>query len=339
MLFSKAKNVKSEEIRQFVSAKMSSNFDTLAPYIVSSERDYIAVLLGDAQYLELLKRYTAPVDDVDPLPEGVAAGADLDLLLPVVQNALIHLAYMRGWPVLSVKITDNGAVRPEDTANKSLFKYQEDRLLTSFKNEGYNGLDAVLQFLEKNIDKYPVFKGSDEYKRLRTGFVKNASVFSDIWGINNSRLVFLRMKPFLDSADRFTLKPLLGAALYAKVVAEVVKDAPDDKIKALLPMIVPILVYMSVAEGVAELRVDVCDTGLFFNSTEPTGIDGGKKSKIDDETLQVIINRANRFGLRWIQALKDFLNLNAVDYTDWVVQTETKNQIGNYYGDKSTWIF
>ena len=337
MLFSKAKNANSEEIRQYISAKMSTNFDTLKPYIVSCERDYIAPVIGDAQYDELCAYY-ALADDGN-MPAGSATKEDLKKLLGVVQNALIHLAFMRGWPVLSVKITDNGATRQEDTGNKSLFKYQEDRLYNSFKNEGFNGLDAVLLLMEKNIDKYVKFKESDEYTLLNSSFVKDASRFSKIWDIGSSRIVFGRMKPFMESIEYFTLKPILGPALYAKTVEEIAKPAPDEKIKLLFPMIEKIIVYLSIAEGVSELRVDVNDAGLFFTSIEPIGNDGVKKAGINDDMLQEIINRANRLGLRWIQELKDFLNANVADYTDWTVQTETKSQIGNYYGPKSTWIF
>jgi len=41
MLFSKEKNAKMEEIRNYISVSASSEFDTIAPHIQNAERDYL----------------------------------------------------------------------------------------------------------------------------------------------------------------------------------------------------------------------------------------------------------------------------------------------------------
>jgi hypothetical protein len=50
MLFSKIKNQKMEEIREFVPVSSSSDFDSVAPHIANAERDYLIPIIGTALF-------------------------------------------------------------------------------------------------------------------------------------------------------------------------------------------------------------------------------------------------------------------------------------------------
>ena len=251
MLFKSTLNVKAEEIRQYITVNSSISFDSISPYIEYAETTYIKAILGSDQYLELCAYYEDPLAWPDNPADPKTHEDDLEKLLSLVQRSLINLAYHDGFSMLSVNIGDSGAYRKETENQKALFQYQEENLKTSFRTQGFNGLDAILEFLEDNIEKFPVFAASDTYTVFKSKFIKTTPEFDEIVNIRNSRLVFLHLQRYIDQVNDFEIKPVIGAEFFEELITAMtsVEDLTDSQ-KAVIAFIQKIQAYLSVSKGI-----------------------------------------------------------------------------------------
>jgi hypothetical protein len=313
MLFKESLNTKAAEIKQYISVNASIAYKSISPYIESAERDFIKPLLGSDQYQELLSYYDDP-SSWDP-GEGSASAGNLALLLKMVQRPLINIAYWRGFPMLSVNLGDSGAFRTEREGQKPLFQYQEENLKNSFKQDGFNSLDNLLEFLEEKINDFPKFKDSDNYTVFKSKFIRTAPEFNLIYNIGSSRLVFLRLQPFIDQVNDFEIIPALGRSFFDEIKAIMVSGADLlDLQKQLIDLIKKVQAFMSVSRGITELGINITDKGLFFDTTQSTGTNIRNQSVIPDNHLDMLRRNADNTGKAYMQYLLDFLHTNILDF-------------------------
>ena len=313
MLFKETLNIKTEEIKQYIAVNVLISFKSISPYITTAERDFIKTLLGSDQYSELCSYYADP-EDWTP-GEGEASAESLAALLPMVQLPLINLAYWRGFSMLSVNLGDSGAFRIEGDNQKPLFQYQEENIKNSFKQDGFNGLDNLLGFLEEKIDNYPKFKNSDNYTIFKEKFIRTASEFNSIFNIGGSRLVFLRLQPFIEQVNDFEIMPLIGREYFEEIRAVMSSEAdPSDLQVQFINFVKKIQAFLSVSRGITEMGVNITDKGLFFDSTASTGTNIRKQQVIGDAHRDTIRKNAETTGRAYIEYLKEFLHANIEDF-------------------------
>jgi hypothetical protein len=311
MLFKQANNAKAEEIRQYISVNSSITFDSIKPYIESAENKYIKKILGAEQYAELLAYYHNP-DAWSEYPLDPKTSAEnLQLLLVLIQKALINLAFLDGFPVLSINIGDSGAFRIESDAQKPLFQYQEENLKNSFRNEGFNTLDAVLEFLESRIPEFPVFESSQTYTIFRQKFIRTASDFDMIYNISSSRLVFLHLQRYIDIVNDFEIIPVIGRSQFDELLLLVsAAGEPTGEQARLINFIKSIQAFLSVSGGIATLGVNITYNGAYFHSDTSNSSNFKKKEPAGRDTLSAIQSNTERVGKAYIQYMKDFLHAN-----------------------------
>lgn len=295
------------EIKEYLSVSKDLAFDKIKPYIESAERDFILKLLGKEQYAELQTHYDEPGED-----------EKLKALLQLVQTALINLAFYRGFSFLSVKISDQGFQRVEGDKFKGLFMNQEKNLKETFKVDGHNSLDRVLEYLEDNIADFEKFKLSANYTIRKNALIPDTATFDAIYDINNSRLVFLKLRRFMKQVEDLDLLPVIGAPLLTRIKTELAKDEPDEKITALVPALREPIAYLSIARGIKELRMNITDNGVFFESKDSTSDDAFKSKAISDNVALVTAEQAGVTGLQYMEILKDILKSTLEDYPEYI---------------------
>lgn len=311
MLFSKEKNPKMEEVKNFASVSAASNFASIAPHIANAERDYLVPLIGQAMYDELQEFYDAELPAV--LTDVQVKTAEL---LRLSQSAVINIAYWIGFDLLNAHVTDAGFKRTESDGVKGLFKYQEANLKNYFRTNGFNGLDTVLQYLEANIDDFDEFKLSQAFTLFREAFIPGTDIFNQIVFINKSRLTFLRMKPHMQLIEDTDIAPILGPVAYAFIKAEMVKDSPATKVTALLSYIRKPVAFLASALLMEESGADLTDNGLYFTQTV-AGFNNDtdhKPSAADRIAILVMRNRA--IGNAYLDQLRNYLAAHAADWAD-----------------------
>jgi hypothetical protein len=320
MLFSKEKNPKMEEVRKFASVSKASEFDSLAPHIANAERDYLVPVIGQTMYDELQEFYDAvpPVIDPDADPPAEPTDAQLQTaeLLRLSQQAIIHLAYWIGFDLLNAHITDAGFKRTEGTDVKSLFKYQEENLKNYFRTNGFNGLDAVLAYLEKNIETFGEFKMSSACTLFRSAFIPTTEIYNSIIFINKSRLTFLRMKSHMQLIEETEIAPILGPVAFDFVKTEMVKDTPDAKVIALLPYIREPIAWLASALLMEESGADLTDNGLYFTQTTAGYNNDTDRKPSAADRIAILVMRNRSFGAAYLDALRAYLTTHATDWPD-----------------------
>jgi hypothetical protein len=318
MLISKAKNENFEEIKSFIPVSVNSDFDSLQPFIELAEAEVIEPMLGSALYAHLLAYYA------DPTVTGTWIGSNHDKwkeLLIKVQRSMINLAYWFGYDLLAISMDTNGFHREDNENRKGLYRYQEDNVKASFRNNGFNGLDKVLTYLDQNITVFADFKTSQNYTIRKASFVPDTTSFNKIYFIDSSRLVFLKFYRFIDQAEDFEIQSILGTALYARVKTEMVKDTPHADVTALIPYIQKVAVYLAVSNGLTELGVNITDRSIFLESQVATSDNSQVRQTVPDLVLGQMIKAAKVAAEKYTSLLKSFLAASPTKYSEYSGQT------------------
>lgn len=302
MLFKEENNTNAAEIKKHLPVNVSVNFKSLKPHIKVAERKYIKKLLGDDQYEELTDYY-----DEHHAPEE-----RLDDLLDLVQFALINLAYWWGFPKLNTKFSDQGAYRNETEKQKSLYKYQEVDLRNSFKQDGFNGLDAVLEFLEINISIFPAFEGSSGYAFFKSNFICSTAEFDSIYSIGGSRLVFLKLRRFMNIVEDFKILPFIGRDFYEELKEQLLEGELTSPNGKAVEIIKKAVAFHSMSQGYVELGINIKDNGLVFETSDDP--DYKKTTTVNGLELSALIKSSRENGDRYLEQLKDHLHENIDDY-------------------------
>lgn len=316
MLFSKERNPKMEELRNFVSVSSSAEFNTLATHIQNAERDYLIPVIGQGLYDELQEFYDAEIT-------GTGSGVQEETahLLALCQSAVIHLAYWIGFDVLNAHVSDGGFKRTESASVKGLYKYQEGNLKDYFRTNGFNGLDTVLQYLEDKLADFGEFKLSAAYTVFKSAIIPKTADFNEIVFINNSRLTFLRMKQHIALIEDIEIRLLLGDVAYTYVKAEIVKDTPAAKVTALLPYLRKPIAYLASAMLMEESGADLTDNGLYFTSAMATNSNDTERKPAAADRIKILVARNRHIGNSYLDLLRTYLSVNATDWSDVATST------------------
>lgn len=183
----------------------------MAPLLENAQRDYLVPLLGEKLNNEISWIY----ERMDPSERSDAE----KVVLYLAQRAVANLAFWSNFDAFSLRITDQGFQRQESDTWHPAFKYQEDNLRKGFANAGYNAIDQLLQQLDEHKDDFTAYLESPAFLASQKSIVRNTAEVQDIYEINNSRLVFLRLLPVIRQQTELTLQPILGDELYESLEA------------------------------------------------------------------------------------------------------------------------
>ncbi len=333
MLFKPDANLRGEEIRRYLPVSVSVDFSNISPFISQAEIKYIQPLLGYTLH-DLLTRFY--VEESAPEEVGEHTGKYQELLVRV-QRSLINLAYFEGFNFLNTSMTDSGLRREETESSKTLYKYQEEALRSQLRNNGFNGLDEVLTYLEAFPDAFPLFQQSTMYSIRKNSFIPSTSILNSMIDIGESRLVFIRISRFIETAEEFDVKALLGKTLYDKVKANLTATEPDPKLSALVPYVQKALAYLAYGQSISELGIEVTDKGLFFESQAATMQNSTVRTQLSESQSFALSRKATETGRRYLELLRDFLLRNSTDYPEFTGETGSPFNRDN--SNKSTvWV-
>jgi hypothetical protein len=299
-LFKPEYNTKAEEFKKFLPVNVTLSFRSIAPAIALCERKYLIPLLGETLFDRLVKFYNS---------QKPKKCVHMQELLTLCQFALIRLAFWQEYDILSVTLSDKGAA---DNAGESrLYRYQSEALKDNLKNEGFDQLDAILEFCEQNTAHLPEFAQSPCYIDSECSFIKNTKEFNGIYYINSSRLVFLKMKYFVTSVEELQLPHHLGDAFCTELLGA---DPADEKYTRILSGIKKFVVFMAIAEGIAELHQMPTDRGLIFQTTIANRISEVQYAPVPPEELERIRREYTKKAERYMNSVIDDLKRNQSDY-------------------------
>jgi len=319
-----------DDFKKYLPVNVNTSFRTLAPYLGLAELNYINPLLGDELFDELATFYeTNTAKDIVKYSQ----------LLTYVKYSEIHLSYFLGWAVLSTAISDGGASTKAD-GDKRLYRYQEVAILESFKNNGFNILDTVLNYLHEHIDVFEAFKKSNFYSDAKKTLIPTTAMFNSIYNINNSRLVFLKMKQYIKLVEDIELVHHLGSEFVAELLNA---DLQEDKYNEFIEKIRNYIVYLSVTKGIGELKKLPTEKGLIFESSSDYSRDGYMQNPVEYKEIEVTLTFCKETAEAYLSSAKHYLNQHADDFPafiEWAGKSspETTKISRNNTGKKTVFI-
>lgn len=283
MIFSAEKWNDSQELSQYVRVSVATSFEKMETPLRNAFETYIEPLLGEDMTAKLIEKYKATLLETD---EDKAWSK----LISIAQKANGNLAYYHDFEEINVRSSDSGFQRQETEGVKSLYQYQENNLRDSFRNKGFNGLDRMLEFLEKKIEFFPKFKESGAYTFRKKSIVPDASYANQFYFINSSRIVFLRLLPQMDLAEDKHVRITLGDVLYKHFKEDMFKDDYEGDDKKYFDTLRRAAARVIVIAAVRRLIIDggsLTDRGLYFSGAAATSKSSTKSEKATGPELEM----------------------------------------------------
>lgn len=234
-----------------VAVNRGFTIDPLRPYIESTFDECLRPFVGDA-FADLLLADTG-------MPAPVRAR-----VLPYVERCLAKLAFAAYLPFAEVQIDNDGITVSAVEGRKNAPERQIRDLRGSLLETGWNQLERLLAYLQSYPADYPLHH---DYLALQTpSLLPSALLFSQYYGIFNSRLTYAALKPTADRLERDTLVPYL-ADRWAVLVGSPT-TANDRKLQGKLRTW---LAFQTIAEAIPTLAVKIDGKGvraIFGNPTD-----------------------------------------------------------------------
>ncbi len=293
-LFSSEYNTRADEFKQYLPVNVNLRYETVAPHLALCEDSFILPLLG-ADLFARMTDYLAG----DPLLETECADS---ALINKVRFALIRLALWKGYDVIAANISDTGVSAEVDKENR-LYRYQEENLKRSLKEEGFDALDAILEYIDDNAATFTEYTSPDDIL-----LVNDTATFNAVYNIGGSRLTYLKMRQYVRDVELIQLQHRIGADFYQDLLA---CDESVSRYAKILPYIRDYVVYMAVAEGIGELHKMPTEKGLLFETASMDGVTVAPVERAQlSETRTQFAHKADQY----LAAALNIIQSNADDY-------------------------
>lgn len=277
-------------------------FDSIKAYIEQAQIHRLTPLLGEEQLTALADAF-----DDDSL------NSDQQNLLPYVQRALVYYILVDNLPFIDTFIGEAGILEASnrDTQAKPKWKYTDlvERL-------AYNAdifADNLLAFLEKNKASYPLWVASLAYT-LATGLlVNNSEAFSACVPTNASRRAFLRLRVFIQRAER-ELENNISKAYLDILKAEQLDNDIAERNQTIIILAREFVCFRAFADSLPTLQVYQSDMG-FHLPTYDQAITN--KPNIDLQTKLELRAQYTNLANANLKSIMDILNATPDTYTEY----------------------
>ena len=289
-----------EEVRKYVPVNAGATMENFQPYFDKVARSVIRdEYLGVTAYEELRTAY-----DADNLT------GDQESLLALCQEAVVNLGLQKFIEPGTVQIGDVITV-PYSEQSQVVSQNRKYDLKNQFKLDGYEALQSLLQFLWD--DAGSVFVGywaSDQRKQHRSSVILDAKEFRKGFQIKNGYFAFSLLKSAIERAEELYLLPSIGEDFYTELKGQIEAKTLSADNTLLMPWIQKSIAPLSVFVGLNELGINIDDLGITIDGLS----DRENTVKRDPAGLSqygVVVSRAERIGLSFMNKLTTYLNTHA----------------------------
>jgi anti-sigma factor RsiW len=291
-----------EELQSFTGASAALALDTLKPYLRHSlaEREVLKVLT-DELYNQLLNAYhDGSLNDVDK--------EHLKDLLPLVQKPLANLAMYYYLQEGSVTISDAGV---ETDRDKTAFAWQAEKIERAYLENAYFGLDNLISYLLANADAFSSWAASSAYADATQHLVRNAATFQQSVNIGSSHRTFLALQPILKHVEQGPIQSLLGDEFFEELLTAYQDDDLSPEQKRLLEKLQAAICYLTMAEAITDLNIEVTADGAFQQSFKATTQSVKERHPARENDLDRYRLQMQKRGAEWLERCRQYLNTKA----------------------------
>jgi hypothetical protein len=226
-----------EEIRAYMQVDGSFDPKSLIPYLHQASNE-IKRLLGKAQY-DALEAYYESNENADEA---------LDALLPHVQRPMVYFAFLKGFDVFNINISNTGFTTAQSANLVPASRERTEALRKNMIEMAWDAMEDMLIFLEENIDDYDDWKSSEAYAMQYNLLITSARRFDELHRINRSRLTFLEWRPVMFDIESLSISPIVSTDVLTELKEEAQDGSMSDENKVIYEMLQKALAYLTAFE-------------------------------------------------------------------------------------------
>lgn len=278
----------SKELKANCPVAAAIGFEKINPFIDPVETKYLRPAIGKDMLAELQTLYTNSIADESP----TALSANIEALHKLCIKAIGELALFEGSADIQVSVSASSMQRIETGSNKSAYQYQALDWKATRKNQGFQALAQIIEYLEENVaeDDFDLYEVSPERTARLKLFVPNLATFNkyseytiDHWTLNQLQAIMARV-------ENLHVSGILGDN-YATIQASIAADSLTADQQAILNEAQPLIVHQTMADALQPLAINIGSTGVtLFNTT-------GSRSEQSYEPVST--NKIFQLETRW----------------------------------------
>lgn len=293
-----------DEFREFQPFASTADFDKLKPFIRNAERDFIRPAIGKELYIEISAAYKNKAT--------VALTAIQESLLEQIRVPLSNFSFAAYIPWGQVQIESAGIRIDTTSEKKTAFRWQIEQLAESATEQGYTGIEDLLEFLDDEQLSFPTYTASAAFKLSKQFFINSAKAFDQKVKINRSRWLYQQMVPIMEDVELSRIRPLMGKELFEELKAQILDETLTALNLELMDFIVPAVAHLTIARAVIDLplKIEASGISLTYQKTD----EGKGKQPADMQKITAFRTEHLGEGERLLKELKDHLQARADDY-------------------------
>ncbi len=295
-----------DRVKEILPVNVSFDFQKLKPFVIDAER-IIEETIGTELYTELNTQA-----NLEP-PE---ADAVKDTVIRLLQEPITYLGFYFGFDILNTVFSNQGfhRIENEESGKKALFQRQEENLKLGFKHQGYNRLDMCLKHLEKNKNDFATWTGSDSYTLLLRNFINSTDVFTRIYNIGGSRLVFQKLRNYQTIVEDFDILPLIGREFFDELKLQIKEDNLTPENSTFLELLQKVVAFRAIHRGGVELLAELNEYGIYQQKIVDNTRNFKTQNAAAQDLYETLFGQAKTYGHSYLKVCENFLKANINDY-------------------------
>lgn len=285
------------ELQKYIPSSYLKSFDVIENFIANAEKKEIKPILGSLLYEELVDSY-----------EGSDMAEKYEDLLPYVQRPLAQFAYYNAVHILDIVHTESGfgVISTQGLAPAS--QNRVEAFKKSILKSAYDGIEALLQYLEENKSDFPTWVASSSYSSQFEHLIPTAREFHKWVNIDESRFLYLKLLPKMGEIEEFQVKGSISEDLFDELITDLQGSADLSAAKTkLLKFLRPAIANLTMSDSLEGLATSIYAEGLMM-----------QYSANDLNRLNVLKNTFHKTGIAYLMKARGYILANLDDFDAYV---------------------
>lgn len=290
-------------------ANLSLDLSSLKPTILATYRNHLQIWIGDALWNDLVGAATP--------------NAAQTALIEQLRTPLAMLSLHEYSKIGSVQFGEMGLHRTETEERRTAFKYQETEWRDYMLRNGYEALEALLEFLEANIADYPLWAGTAGQARKRSLYINSAKDFRNAYSMSVDRYTYESFRGLMGDVETFAVLPVLGQAQHdalktAIADADVSADEAD-----LIALVQKAVAYFTIELAAVQKWVTIKHNMVVNTEVlEPQGY--ARQGNPSGPAIDAVIAQNNLLANRHVSYIKHWLSTRLEDFPSYATYLEAE---------------
>jgi len=244
----------------------------------------IVKLIGKTTY----DRIEAHFSSTDPFVLGAdgVTEAEMNELVTKAQLPIALFANLALESNTDLSHTNSGRTVKVGGDEKQPWEWQIEKDNAAQRKRGYKALDILIDELDSL--EVTEWLQSDEFLKSKEYFIHTVDLFEDVYPINKSRQLYLRLIPFMGDSEEEYIEPIIGTTRFDALKENILDAALTVADKKLLKRINKVVGFFALADAFKTLPVEMFPDGIVIYREK-----GRMSSEARSETMLFFFNKAN----------------------------------------------